>query len=297
MKQLDMIIELKAPNSSENFKQFLEKIECLIDRTNRVSIVSKPSTLSESSFDSNYYFANFLTELKPNIEILFHLTCRDLNKVNIQPRLCLLKSLGIKQLLVVTGDNYCRPAEDGELHFLDSNELVSYIADNCNWFKSLGVAGYPGGNGKQSQNNSEELLRLRTKLLAGANVIYTQCLFDLKAYEEFVNEVKVRFERVDIVPSVAVFDSSNALERILVLTRVASLPSTQLITDNLRKQLSCCNAEQAELVAECYLTNVLSSIRKLQSSKCTIDLCTFGSYKLAEKLVGSLYSNYKLPQS
>lgn len=280
---LEFNVELKAPTNPLNIPKYFDKISDLLHYTNKVSIASKQIGLVPG-FDQNYNLAKYLLTRKPSLDILFHLTCNDLNKVNVHSRLTLLGLLDIKRVLVVTGDDYIPPETQSELFFKNSNELLECII-KLNWatrFKSIGVAGYPDGNGKESRNNQEECERLRHKLELGANAIYTQCIFDPKVFKDFAYHIRRKFSHlpvIDIVPSVAVFQRHSNLQMISKLTRVSL--DERLATRFCGLDDNVCRAQAKE-----YLLSLCRALK--DKSLLTVDLCTFGQFELTSEIIKEL---------
>lgn len=126
---------------------------------------------------------NFEAQLRRKKPI-FTLTCHDVNKINIDRSLEQLQELGIKNLLVVTGENYSRSEINKKSHFKNSEHLISYIGRQQKVrFDSIGLATYPA-NGVD-----EEIRRLQTKLanipVNTINSLYFQYVEDLDLLADF----------------------------------------------------------------------------------------------------------------
>lgn len=279
MQQCKFLLELSAPTNPENIPKLYQKIQNLVTLTGRVGIISKPFGKSIPGFDRSYNLANFLLKRHPQLEVLYHLTCHDLNKVNIQSRVASLERLGIKRLLIVSGDGY-ELAEDpnlSSLQFTNSHELAQSIMSNFNCFESIAVAGYPGGNGRSSFNNEQECERLSRVLRLGISEIYTQCVFDIDTFLEFDRMIQLKFPQVRAVPSVALFKSSLDLNKIANLTRVSGARFQEL-----KSQLEQVSSELSEEFSFEYLSNLCA---RLATRSKLVDLSTFGHFELAESLV------------
>lgn len=274
------IIELKAPRNPETIASFYEKIERLLSTTGHVSIASKPFGESMPGFDFSHNLANYLLDRNPRLDILLHVTCYDLNKVNIQSRLTSLQHLKVKRLLIVSGDGY-RPSEKPELRALqfgDSHELAERILRDFNWFDSIAVAGYPGGNEQSSFNNQEECRRLSRVLRLGVAEVYTQCVFDVETFAELSRMIRLEFAQVRVVPCVALFKSSSDMNKIARLTRVKG-PKVH----ELRGQLEQMSPEASKTFSFEYLSSLCNRLAAE-----SINLCTFGQFEMAESLLKHL---------
>ncbi len=136
---------------------------------------------------------------KVGIETVLHYVCRDRNVIGIQADLLGAYSLGIKNILAITGDppkagNY----PDATAVFdVDAIGLVN-ILNRLN--HGMDIAGNPIGEpagfftgvgaNPAALNLDNELKRLDWKIDAGAEYIITQPVFDVKIYENFIKKTE-----------------------------------------------------------------------------------------------------------
>lgn len=132
------------------------------------------------------------------LDVILHFTCRDRNLIGLQSDLLAAYALGIKNILALTGD----PPSVGDYPYATVYEVTSKglieIAQKLNrGIDSLGnplaePTGFWIGAAANStpENPDEELMRLKTKLNAGAGFIITQPVFDLKRFADFLNCLK-----------------------------------------------------------------------------------------------------------
>jgi homocysteine S-methyltransferase len=133
------------------------------------------------------------------IETILHYTCRDRNLLSIQSDLLGASSIGLHNILCVTGD----PPKQGNypdasaVFDVDSIGLVNIarrlnhgldigsnsIGASTNF--TIGVAANPG-----VPDLENELKRLAYKVDAGAEYVITQAVFDLRLLEEFLDRIK-----------------------------------------------------------------------------------------------------------
>src|ERR1700722_11086956 len=133
------------------------------------------------------------------METLWHFTCRDRNVLNIQSDLLGASSIGLKNVLCLTGDppklgNY----PDATAVFdVDAIGLVN-VVHNLNYGLDIGsnsigastgftiaVAANPG-----VQDMDQEVRRFAFKVEAGAEYAITQPVFDMRLLEEFLKRVE-----------------------------------------------------------------------------------------------------------
>jgi homocysteine S-methyltransferase len=133
------------------------------------------------------------------METILHYTCRDRNMLSIQSDLLGSSSIGLRNILCVTGD----PPKQGNypdasaVFDVDSIGLVNIarrlnhgldigsnsIGASTNF--TIGVAANPG-----VPDLENELRRFAYKVEAGAEYVITQAVFDLRLLEEFLERIK-----------------------------------------------------------------------------------------------------------
>ncbi|MBN1787574.1 MAG: bifunctional homocysteine S-methyltransferase/methylenetetrahydrofolate reductase [Sedimentisphaerales bacterium] len=134
-----------------------------------------------------------------NIETILHFCCRDRNIIAMQSDLLGIHTVGLRNILVITGD----PPKVGEypdatgVFDLDSVALTSVIRDlNCgidiagNGFASptslvIGVGANP-----VASDLDREIERYRAKVAAGAEYAITQPVFDAESFLNFLDKTK-----------------------------------------------------------------------------------------------------------
>lgn len=139
-----------------------------------------------------------LIEKQVGIDTILHYTCRDRNILGMQSDLLGAAALGLKNLLIVTGD----PPKLGDyptataVFNVDAIGLM-HIASNLN--QSLDIVGNPLGAGTAfylgvganpgAINYDQELDRLRQKVEAGAEFVLTQPIFEHEKFLKFLDDV------------------------------------------------------------------------------------------------------------
>jgi homocysteine S-methyltransferase len=134
-----------------------------------------------------------------SVETILHYTCRDRNVLSIQSDLLGASSMGLKNILCVTGD----PPKTGNLpdatavFDVDSIGLVNMVnrlnhglgigsnAIGASTNFTIAVAANPGAPDMES-----EIRRFAYKVEAGAEYAITQSVFDLRLLENFLERIK-----------------------------------------------------------------------------------------------------------
>ena len=274
------IIELVPPEDPSSLQKYYSKISSVINRTNRISIASKPSEQSISGFEKSVNLVRFLRDVEPDLDILFHLTCRDLDKDTIRARLALLRDLKISKILVVTGDRYVWSPSNTSAYENSRQLLREIVKLHHNWFDVICVAGYPGGNRRQSHDNRAECERLSAAIEMGATCVLTQCIFAAGSFKEFSESWNHLHPDVEVIPSVALFKTPKDLERIIHLTRVDATGLADLMS-----HLKALDFQRSE---EYCLEHIADTCNRLRKRCRTIDICTFGHFDLAKQLIEKL---------
>ncbi|HET6935046.1 MAG TPA: bifunctional homocysteine S-methyltransferase/methylenetetrahydrofolate reductase [Candidatus Angelobacter sp.] len=140
-----------------------------------------------------------LVQQQAGIETVLHFTCRDRNVLSMQSELLGCYTIGIHNLICITGDppkmgNY----PDATAVFdVDAIGLVN-IVHNLNF--GMDIGGNPIGNGTKFVigvganpglvNIDEEIRRFEYKVEAGADFAVTQPVFDITLLEQFLRRIE-----------------------------------------------------------------------------------------------------------
>ena len=153
---------------------------------------------------------------KLGLDVMPHFTCISSSFEDVEEGIKAIEILGIDKILALRGDI----PEDVALRKNDfnyANELVEFI--NKKTDLSVGVAGYPEGH-IESSDLSSDILCLKNKVDAGADVIFTQLFFDNSKFYKFLeraNEAKIR---VPVVAGIMPVISKKQIEKMTSLARI-----------------------------------------------------------------------------
>jgi methylenetetrahydrofolate reductase (NADPH) len=139
--------------------------------------------------------------LQEGLEPIIQMTCRDRNRLAIQSDLLGAYALGVRNLLCLTGDHqtFGNHPDAKNVFDIDSLQLVQIVAHmrderifQCGEaFKGpeprffIGAAAAPFAHPRAFRP-----YRLAKKVKAGANFIQTQLVYDVPAFEEFMEKVR-----------------------------------------------------------------------------------------------------------
>src|SRR5258706_404056 len=140
-----------------------------------------------------------LIEQQAGIETLLHYACRDRNLLGIQSDLLGAHAMGVRNLMLVTGD----PGRVGDypdataVFDVDSIGLTNVVARLNHGCDVGGQAiGAPTGFhigvsvNPAASNMDEELRRIEYKVEAGAEFIVTRPIFDVRGFEPFLKRIE-----------------------------------------------------------------------------------------------------------
>jgi homocysteine S-methyltransferase len=160
-----------------------------------------------------------LVQQQAGVETILHYACRDRNLLGMQSDLLGAHSMGVRNLLIVTGD----PPKLGDypdataVFDVDSIGLTNVVARLNQGFDiggqpigqptsfHIGVAVNPG-----AFNLDEELRRFAFKVEAGAEFAMTQPVFDVDEFRTFLS--RIESHAVPIIAGVAPLESVRHAE-------------------------------------------------------------------------------------
>jgi len=166
--------------------------------------------------------------LQEGVEPVIQITCRDRNRLAIQSDVLGAYSLGIKNILCLTGDHqkFGNHATCKNVYDMDSIQLIETLKimrdDKCflcgdeikNSKKAPIVEPrvYIGGAANPFGDPFEfRVIRLAKKINAGVDFIQTQCIYDMDRFEEWMKQVRDRdlHEKVKIMAGVTPLKSAR----------------------------------------------------------------------------------------
>jgi homocysteine S-methyltransferase len=243
-----VFVEILPPRGSDPSKEIEGARLCSANGVDGINIPDGPRASARMSAQA----LGYLIQQQAGIEAVLHYCCRDRNIISMQSDLLGIYALGIRNLIIVTGDpprlgNY----PDATAVFdVDSIGLTNIVA-NLN--KGLDLGGNPIGSqtgfligvgaNPGAVNMVEELRRLRWKIEAGADYIVTQPVFDLDQLEALVKFVEPY--RVPVIAGIWPLISYRNAEFMVNELRV---PVPEAFLERMRKAESA-EAARAEGVA------------------------------------------------
>jgi homocysteine S-methyltransferase len=184
-----------------------------------------------------------LIEQQAGIETVLHYSCRDRNLLGIQSDLLGAHAMGLRNLMLVTGD----PGRVGDypdataVFDVDSIGLTNVVA-RLN--RGCDVGGQPIGAptgfhigvavNPAAANLDQELRRFDYKVEAGAEFVVTRPVFDVSAFSAFLK--RIEHARLPIVAGIYPFEDARNAE--FMANEVEGLGVPDALVDRMRRQSS-----------------------------------------------------------
>ncbi len=186
-----------APGKGTDVEHVLEEASVIKKRVDAVNVTDLQSSVMRLG---SMAFSHFLTEM--GIDPVYQVTCRDRNCLALQSDLLSGWALGIKNVLALTGDHpvlgdhpKARPVFE-----LDSVSLLDVIGKLNSGVDMAGneLKGapdfFPGAVVNPGADNEAafdlQIMKMETKIEAGAKFFQTQGVYDLDAFEKFMKRVE-----------------------------------------------------------------------------------------------------------
>jgi homocysteine S-methyltransferase len=204
-----------------------------------IDVVNIPDGLRSGARLSALALA-LLIEQQAGIETVLHYACRDRNLLGIQSDLLGAHAIGLRNLLLITGD----PGRVGDypdataVFDVDSIGLTNLVA-RLNHGSDIG--GQPIGAptafhigvsvNPAASNLDEELRRFEYKVEAGAEFVVTRPVFDLGGFERFMK--RIESARLPLIAGVFPFDSVRNAE--FIANEVPGVRVPEALMDRMRR--------------------------------------------------------------
>jgi methionine synthase / methylenetetrahydrofolate reductase (NADH) len=160
-----------------------------------------------------------LIEQRAGIETVLHYSCRDRNLLGIQSDLLGAHAMGLRNLMLITGDpgrvgDYPDATAVFDVDSIGLTNVVSRLNRGCDVGGQaigsptsfhVGVSVNPA-----AANLDQELRRFDYKVEAGAEFVITRPVFDVRAFEQFL--ARIDHARLPIVAGIFPFESARNAE-------------------------------------------------------------------------------------
>ena len=187
--------ELGPPQSADG-EEIREKADLLKGYVDAVNITDNQTAIVRMSS-----IGAGTIVVEKGLEPVIQMTCRDRNRLAIQSDLLGAFALGMRNLLCLTGDHqtFGNHVEAKNVFDMDSIQLVKMVADmrdECIFqcgdaFKGIEPRFFVGAAAAPFADPIDyRPYRLAKKVKAGADFIQTQLVYDIPAFEEYMEKVR-----------------------------------------------------------------------------------------------------------
>jgi 5,10-methylenetetrahydrofolate reductase len=194
MSEFVITVELEPPKGIDTNK-VIHYANLLKDEVEAVNITDCPM----ANMRMSPIAISHIVRRETGLDAIFHLTCRDRNIIGLQSELLGAAALGVKNILVLTGDEPKRgdhPCAKGVFE-VDSVGLVN-IASTLN--QGYDLSGNPLNKATQffigvaanpcAKEINREMEKLLEKIENGAHFIQTQPIYDIEVLQKFLEKLK-----------------------------------------------------------------------------------------------------------
>ncbi|KAI7861583.1 methylenetetrahydrofolate reductase-domain-containing protein [Spinellus fusiger] len=150
------------------------------------------------------------------LETMMHLTCTNMPIEMLDHALKTAKECGCQNILALRGDpprgqTQWEACDGGFEH---ASDLVRYIRKNYGDYFCISVAGHPEGH-PDNADKHDDLLQLKAKVDAGADLVVTQLFFDVDMLLDFVKQCRDIGIHCPILPGIFPIQNYSGLKRVI----------------------------------------------------------------------------------
>jgi homocysteine S-methyltransferase len=181
-----------------------------------------------------------LIEQQASIETLLHYSCRDRNLLGIQSDLLGAHAMGLRNLLLITGDpgrvgDYPDATAVFDVDSIGLTNVVSRFNHGCDLGGQpigaptgfhIGVSANPAAS-----NLDEELRRFDYKVEAGAEFVLTRPIFDVSKFERFLR--RIEHAHLPVIAGLFPFESTRNAE--FLANEVPGVHVPEALMDRMRR--------------------------------------------------------------
>jgi len=205
--------------------------------------------------------------LDEGVEPILQMTCRDRNRIAIQSDLLGAHALGIRNLLVLSGDHqrFGNHPQSKNVFDVDSIQLIKALRTQMgegvfmSGSKTKAPAHFYLGASANPFADPEELqiIRLEKKINAGAQFIQTQAIYNVERFKSWMEKIRARdlHEKAHIIAGIVVNKSLKSIE-------MTGLVPGMDIPEPLIKRMHDADDKQAEGVA--IALDLINEIRHIE---------------------------------
>ncbi|MFH1552425.1 MAG: methylenetetrahydrofolate reductase [Candidatus Omnitrophota bacterium] len=202
-----------GPPKGVSLDAVFEELECVRGRVDAVNVTDQQSSVMRLGSIAT---SKFLKDR--GYEPICQITCRDRNRIALQSDILSAHILGIRNVLVMTGDHpllgdhpQAKAVYDldsvGLLHAIkelqSGRDLAGKKLDTVPGF-CVGAVVNPG-----AEPLEPEIIKMEKKIAEGAQFFQTQGIFDVQAFKEFVKNIKHIRSRIKLLGGIVPLKSAK----------------------------------------------------------------------------------------
>ena len=248
-----------GPPKGVSLAGVFRELECVKGRVQAVNVTDQQSSIMRLG---SIAAGKFL--LDEGYEPISQITCRDRNRIMLQSDILSAWALGIRNMLVMTGDHpllgdhpQAKPVYDldsvGLLHAFKELQAGRDLAGNKletvpNFY--VGAVVNPGSDAEEL-----EIIKMEKKVAEGARFFQTQAIFDPKVFLEFMKKIKHLRKDIKILGGIVPLRSAKMARYMNV-----NIPGV-VIPDKIIQKLE--NASDVESESVAIAADIFSEIRSM----------------------------------
>ena len=208
--------EIFPPKKDEELKNIDATLEILCDlKPDFISV-----TFGAGGSSNNNKTIEIAKKIKDRyqVEPVVHLTCLTYDKEEIDEFAKILEAEGIENILALRGDRNPRIPEKDD--FAHASDLISYIRKEHDF--CIAGACYPECH-PESDGLLSEMVHLKQKVDAGAELLLSQLFFDNDMFYRFEEYCRIAGIKVPVTPGIMPVINAAQIKRMVTLCG-ASLP-------------------------------------------------------------------------
>lgn len=201
---------------------------------------------------------------RKGFETIMHITCRDRNRLALQSELIGASALGIRNVLVMSGDHPSKGDHEGAkpVYDLDSVQLLGMIQElnsrvDLSGNKLDGKTDFCMGAVTNTELNEAGLIKLKKKIKIGASFLQTQAVFDVKRFSEFIEKSEIELKQSKQIKIIAGIIPLRSERSALFLNKVPGIR----VPDDMIKQIK--DAKYPEVEGMRITSDIIKELRTL----------------------------------
>jgi len=261
---LSVTAEIGPPigSNAEFVRHSAQEIKGLVDAANVTDCQTAVVRMSSVA-------ASYLT-LQEGVEPILQMTCRDRNRIGIQSDLLGAYALGLRNLLVLSGDHqkFGHDPQAKNVFDVDSIQLIEALTNQSenSVFMSgrktkspahffLGATVNPFADPEELQ-----LIRLEKKINAGAKYVQTQAIYNVEKFKQWMEKVRERglHERAYILAGIVVNKSLKSIE---ITATVPGMDIPEALIEQMRE------AEDKKSEGVAIAVDLIEQLREIEGVK------------------------------